>query len=100
VTVIGITMVSRYETEKKDVRMVVGDTVSVGEGTLQLTSMRRSGANTQRLWARLLLRDKQKLKTMHLKRTYLSSAMPMTEAAIDTDCSVTCMSLEHRWVRD
>ena len=86
VTVIGITMVSGYETEK-DVRMVVGDTVSVGGYTLQLTGMREvDGPNYTAVVGEVdLLRDKQKLKTMHPeKRTYLSSAMPMTEAAIDS----------------
>jgi len=86
VCVVGITMVKGYETEK-DVRMAVGDTVSVGGYTFRLTGIREvPGPNYAADVGDVeLLRDGQVLKTLHPeKRTYFSSTMPMTEAAIDT----------------
>jgi cytochrome c-type biogenesis protein CcmF len=87
VCVIGITMVKGYETEK-DVRMAMGDTVSVGGFTFRLTGIRAvSGPNYNADVGDVeLIRDGKVLKTLHPeKRTYFSSAMPMTEAAIDTN---------------
>jgi cytochrome c-type biogenesis protein CcmF len=86
VCVVGITMVKGYETEK-DVRMVVGDTVSVGGYTFRLTGIRQApGPNYAADVGDVeLIRDGQVLKMLHPeKRTYFSSTMPMTEAAIDT----------------
>jgi cytochrome c-type biogenesis protein CcmF len=86
VCVVGITMVKGYETEK-DVRMVVGDTVSVGGYTFRLTGIRQApGPNYAADVGDVeLIRDGQVLKLLHPeKRTYFSSTMPMTEAAIDT----------------
>ncbi len=86
VCVIGITMVKGYETEK-DVRMAIGDTVSVGGYTFQLTGMgEKSGPNYNANVGTVdLMRDGKVLKTLHPeKRTYFSSTMPMTEAAIDS----------------
>jgi cytochrome c-type biogenesis protein CcmF len=86
VCVIGITMVKGYETEK-DVRMVIGDTVSVGGYTFRLTGIRAEpGPNYNADVGDVeLIRDGQVLKMLHPeKRTYFSSTMPMTEAAIDT----------------
>ena len=85
VCVVGITMVKGYETEK-DVRMAMGDTVSVGGYTFQLKSMQRvSGPNyIADVGEVALSRNGQFLKNLHPeKRAYLSSTMPMTEAAID-----------------
>ena len=87
VCVIGITMVKGYETEK-DVRMVMGDTVSVGGYTFRLTGIRaESGPNYSADVGEVeLIRDGKVLRTLHPeKRTYFSSTMPMTEAAIDTN---------------
>jgi cytochrome c-type biogenesis protein CcmF len=87
VCVIGITMVKGYETEK-DVRMVMGDTVSVGGYTFRLTDIRtESGPNYNADVGEVeLIRDGKVLRTLHPeKRTYFSSTMPMTEAAIDTN---------------
>jgi cytochrome c-type biogenesis protein CcmF len=87
VCVIGITMVKGYETEK-DVRMVIGDTVSVGGYTFRLTGIRaEQGPNYNADVGDVeLIRNGQVLKTLHPeKRTYFSSTMPMTEAAIDTN---------------
>ena len=86
VCVIGITMVKGYETEK-DVRMVIGDTVSVGGYTFRLTGIRAEpGPNYKADVGDVeLIHNDQVIKTLHPeKRNYFSSSMPMTEAAIDT----------------
>jgi len=87
VCVVGITMVKGYETEK-DVRMAVGDTVLVGGYTFRLTGIHEAaGPNYNADVGDVeLSRDGRVLRTLHLeKRTYFSSTMPMTEAAIDTN---------------
>jgi cytochrome c-type biogenesis protein CcmF len=86
VSVVGVTMVKGYETEK-DVRMGVGDTVAVGGYTFKLTGIREAmGPNYRADVGDVeLSRDGQMLRLLHPeKRTYFSSTMPMTEAAIDT----------------
>jgi cytochrome c-type biogenesis protein CcmF len=86
VCVIGITMVKGYEAEK-DVRMVIGDTVSVGGYTFRMTGIdTKRGPNYNAVVGQVeLIKNGQLLKTMHPeKRTYFSSQMPMTEAAIDS----------------
>lgn len=86
VCTVGITMVTGYETEK-DVRMAVGDTVSVGGYTFKLTGIREAKGPNYRadVGDVELIRDDKVLRTLHPeKRTYFSSTMPMTEAAIDT----------------
>jgi cytochrome c-type biogenesis protein CcmF len=86
VFVVGVTMVKGYETEK-DVRMALGDTVSVGGYTFRLTGIRSEpGPNyTADVGDVELSRDAKVLRILHPeKRTYFSSSMPMTEAAIDT----------------
>ena len=87
VCVVGITMVKGYETEK-DVRMVIGDTVSVGGYTFRLTGIRSEpGPNYKADVGDVeLIHNGQVVKTLHPeKRNYFSSSMPMTEAAIDTN---------------
>jgi len=86
ICVVGITMVKGYETEK-DVRMVIGDTVEVGGYTFSLTGIsERAGPNYNADVGEVKLsKDGKYLKTLHPeKRTYFSSTMPMTEAAIDS----------------
>ena len=86
VCVVGITMVKGYETEK-DVRMVIGDTVSVGGYTFRLLGMHQEpGPNYNSDVGDVeLSQNGQILRTLHPeKRTYFSSTMPMTQAAIDT----------------
>jgi cytochrome c-type biogenesis protein CcmF len=86
VFVIGITMVKGYETEK-DVRMAIGDTVSVGGYTFRMTAIRAEpGPNYSADVGDVeLSRNGQPLRVLHPeKRTYFSSSMPMTQAAIDT----------------
>jgi cytochrome c-type biogenesis protein CcmF len=85
VCVIGITMVKGYETEK-DVRMGLGDTVSVGGYTFRLTAINQvPGANYKADVGTVeLIQDGKVLKNLYPeKRAYFSSSMPMTEAAID-----------------
>ena len=84
--VVGVTLVSAYEAEK-DVKMEVGDTVAVGGYTFRFNGVREeNGPNyTARVGDVELSRDGKVLRTMNPeKRSYVSSAMPMTEAAIDT----------------
>lgn len=86
VCVVGITMVKGYETEK-DVRMAVGDTVAVGGYSFRLLRISEAaGPNYNADVGDVeLSRDGHVLKTLHPeKRTYFSSTMPMTEAAIDS----------------
>ena len=85
VFVIGVTMVGAYQ-EEKDVRMSAGDTVSVGGYQIQLQSVAAAmGPNYQAMrGAFLLIKNGKTETTMYPeKRSYFSSTMPMTEAAID-----------------
>ncbi|MBK6905859.1 MAG: heme lyase CcmF/NrfE family subunit [Rhodocyclaceae bacterium] len=84
--VIGVTMVGTYE-EEKDVRMAPGDTVAIGNYTFRLIGVsEKSGPNYLASVGEVELLYKGKHeKLLHPeKRQYLSSTMPMTEAAIDT----------------
>jgi cytochrome c-type biogenesis protein CcmF len=84
--VIGVTMVNAYE-EEKDVKMEIGDTVTVGDYTFMFNGVRQEqGANYMALVGDVdLLRDGKAVRKMNPeKRNYVSSSMPMTEAAIDT----------------
>ncbi|CAG0929406.1 MAG: Cytochrome c-type biogenesis protein CcmF [Rhodocyclaceae bacterium] len=86
VFVIGVTLVSSYQ-EEKDVRMAPDDTVTVGGYTFRFVGVRKeAGPNYQAMVGELeLSRNGKTLRTMKPeKRAYLTSAMPMTEAAIDT----------------
>ncbi len=86
VFVVGVTMVMGYETEK-DVRMVMGDTVSVGGYTFRMTGIRTEpGPNYSADVGDVeLIKDGKLLRILHPeKRSYFSSSMPMTQAAIDT----------------
>ena len=67
--------------------MAVGDTVSVGGYTFKLTGISEAKGPNYRadVGDVELIRDGKVLRTLHPeKRTYFSSTMPMTEAAIDT----------------
>jgi cytochrome c-type biogenesis protein CcmF len=86
VCVVGITMVKGYETEK-DVRMTLGDTVEVGGYTFRLTGIDQvPGPNYKADRGSVeLIKGDRVLRVLHPeKRTYFSSTMPMTEAAIDS----------------
>jgi cytochrome c-type biogenesis protein CcmF len=84
--VVGVTMVKGYETEK-DVRMTIGDTVEVGGYTFRLTGIEEvpgPNYNADRGIVEVTKGDRV-IRTLNPeKRTYFSSTMPMTEAAIDT----------------
>ncbi len=85
VFVIGVTMVGAYQ-EEKDVRMLAGESVSVGGYQIQLQSVSAvPGPNYKAMQGTFLLTRNGKLEaTMYPeKRSYFSSTMPMTEAAID-----------------
>jgi len=85
VFVVGATFVSTYQTER-DVRMAPGDTVTVGGYTFRLLGVNEvRGPNyvAQRGDVELS-RGGEVLRMLNPeKRKYMSSAMPMTEAAID-----------------
>ena len=85
VFVIGVTMVGSYQ-EEKDVRMSAGDTVSVGGYEIQLQSVNEAmGPNYKAMRGSFLLSKNGTAEaTLYPeKRSYFSSTMPMTEAAID-----------------
>ena len=85
VFVIGVTMVGAYQ-EEKDVRMLAGESVSVGGYQIQLQGVNPvPGPNYKAMQGTFLLTRNGKLEaTMYPeKRSYFSSTMPMTEAAID-----------------
>jgi cytochrome c-type biogenesis protein CcmF len=82
---IGVTMVGAYQ-EEKDVRMLAGESVSVGGYDIQLQGVSPvPGPNYKAMQGTFLLTRNGKLEaTMYPeKRSYFSSTMPMTEAAID-----------------
>jgi cytochrome c-type biogenesis protein CcmF len=86
VCVTGVTLVKGYESEK-DVRMAPGETVAIGPYQLRFVGVKElDGPNYHASRGELTLeRDGRVLRTMRPeKRTYFSSQMPMTEAAIDT----------------
>jgi cytochrome c-type biogenesis protein CcmF len=86
VVVVGITMVKGYEVER-DVRMGLNDTVSIENYSFELTGVSQvDGPNYKAIRAEFKVsKDGQFLEIMKPeKRKYFSSAMPMTEAAIDT----------------
>jgi cytochrome c-type biogenesis protein CcmF len=86
VFIVGVTMVGAYQTEK-DVKMDIGDTVSVGGYASASTACASSRGRTTARWSatsicsRTAARGAQDVPE---KRFYVASSMPMTEAAIDT----------------
>ncbi len=85
VFMVGVTMVGGFQ-EEKDVRMDIGDSVTVGGHQLifkNLTSVR--GPNYMAARGTFeMRRDGQVLRELYPeKRNYFSSTMPMTEAGID-----------------
>jgi cytochrome c-type biogenesis protein CcmF len=86
VFVVGVAMVNAYQAEK-DVKMEIGDTVTVGAYTFKFNGVRpEKGPNYNALIGDMdLLKNGQTARKMFPeKRNYLTSSMPMTEAAIDT----------------
>ncbi|MFM2240004.1 MAG: Cytochrome c-type biosis protein CcmF [Pseudomonadota bacterium] len=86
VLVVGVTGVKSFEVER-DVRMGLGDDVSIAPYTFRLVGMKNvQGPNYRAVRAEVhVLRNGQPLEVLWPeKRNYVSSAMPMTEAAIDS----------------
>ena len=86
VVVLGITGVSSYQVER-DVRMRVGDQVTIAPYTFVLRGLSDvPGPNYKAVRGEVeVLREGAHVEMLQPeKRRYFSSAMPMTEAAIDT----------------
>jgi cytochrome c-type biogenesis protein CcmF len=86
VLVIGITGVKSYEVER-DVRMHIDDVVTISPYTFRLTALSEvRGPNYKAVRAdvEVLRHDKVIEVLQPEKRRYFSSAMPMTEAGIDS----------------
>lgn len=87
VFVAGVTLVTGFEAEK-DARMALGDTVSAGGYDFKLLGIRQvTGPNFSATVGEVQLSQGNKqLRILNPeKRQYASSAMPMTEAAIDAN---------------
>ncbi len=85
VAVIGVTMVSAYQTER-NVRMEVGDTVTVKDYTFRFDGVKDlEGPNYKGARGTLeVSRNGKTISTLHPeKRIYTASGMPFTESAID-----------------
>ena len=85
VAVIGVTMVSSYQTER-NVRMEVGDTVAVKDYTFRFDGVKdMEGPNYKGARGTLeVSRNGKPVSTLHPeKRIYTASGMPFTESAID-----------------
>lgn len=85
VVVTGITLVKAYEVER-DVRMGLGDTVSIGQYAFKLNDVKQvPGPNYKAMRGDFeVTKNGAVVTTLHPeKRAYFSSTMPMTEAAID-----------------
>ena len=86
VLTLGITGVKSFEVER-DVRMGLGDVVTIGAYSFQLKSLEEvPGPNYRAIRGIFeVSRDGRFIEQLRPeKRRYFSSAMPMTEAAIDT----------------
>jgi cytochrome c-type biogenesis protein CcmF len=91
VVVLGVTGVKSYEVER-DVRMSVGDVVTIAPYTFRLMSFNEvQGPNYKAVQAQVQVeKNGQAVALLHPeKRRYVSSPMPMTEAAINSN-----------WMRD
>ncbi len=87
VTIMGIAMVTQYETET-DVRMHIGDVVTVDDYVFRFDGVIQvDGPNYRADQGMIMvLKDGRELLTlMPEKRIYTVQTMPMTEAAIDTN---------------
>jgi cytochrome c-type biogenesis protein CcmF len=84
--IVGVTVVKGYEAER-DVRMAVGDTVTVGRHTYRFDGVAEAQGPNYRAMrgAFTVTRDGVPTGVMHPeKRVYNAGGMPMTEAAIDS----------------
>jgi cytochrome c-type biogenesis protein CcmF len=86
VFIIGVTSVESYDQEK-DVRMDVGDTLTLNEYTFKFEGVTQEpGPNytANKGHIQVLKNGEDYMMLYPEKRTYLVQTMPMTEAAIDT----------------
>ena len=86
VFIMGVTMVKTYEVEK-DMRMDIGDTVTMGSYTFRFDGVTQAeGPNYTASRGQILVTKGDKVVTTLFpeKRVYRVQTMPMTEAAIDT----------------
>ena len=86
VFIVGVTLVTGYESEK-DVRMQVGDTVAVGGYDFRLMGVSQvAGPNYVAARGEMEVRKKGEVvnKMYPEKRSYVASGNAMTETAIDT----------------
>jgi cytochrome c-type biogenesis protein CcmF len=84
ISIIGITLVSNYELER-DIRMDVGETVSLGDYDFTFTDVKRADGPNYNADAGVFDVYKDGEKVVRLepeKRLYTVQRMPMTEAAI------------------
>jgi cytochrome c-type biogenesis protein CcmF len=84
--ILGVTMVTSYEVEK-DMRMEVGDTVTMGGYTFQfngVSKVKGPNYNANRGHIQVTKGGDVVTNLYPEKREYLVQTMPMTEAAIDT----------------
>ncbi len=86
VFIVGVTLVNGYEVEK-DVKMALGNTVTIGEYTIRLDALKDlKGPNYTGVEGSMaiLVDGKEVDRMFPQKRLYTVQQMPMTEAAIDT----------------
>jgi cytochrome c-type biogenesis protein CcmF len=86
VFIIGVTIVGGYQVER-DVKMEVGDTVTIDQYTFRFEGVREvPGPNYTAMRGEVtVFRNGKQVEVLHPeKRAYHASGMPMTEAAIDT----------------
>jgi len=86
VFIMGVTLVTGYQAEQ-DVRMLPGDTISLGGYDFRLNGVQNvAGPNYRAVRAEMeISRGGNALRTMYPeKRSYLASGNAMTETAIDT----------------
>ena len=86
VFIMGVTMVKSYEVEK-DMRMEVGDTVTMSNYTFQfdgVTKIKGPNYNADRGQITVTVDGEKETVLFPEKRTYFIQTNPMTEAAIDT----------------
>ena len=84
VTIVGVTMVSNYATER-NARLAVGERVEVGGYSFTMTDLsKRRGPNFLADTATIeVTRDGQRVTTMHPeKRLYIARGQPMTDVAL------------------
>ena len=84
--IIGVTLVNGYETER-DVRMDIGSTLSVNQYVFTFRGAAPQAGPNYQAWVGTVevSKNAKLIATLHPeKRTYPSTGMAMTEAAIDT----------------